>query len=126
MSVTAGGSHPVVLASTDRSTLMIVLQEPDAFNKVRLPDYHHQVYGIEVFLTTEASGQICLRIYGGAKFFAQGAKKTKMTLRNPGRNAKCLINQCVNRNVIAQSMQFVIGKAAFCHFNQPDQVCVAD
>jgi hypothetical protein len=105
---------------------MIVLQEPDAFNKVRRPDYHHQVYGIEVFLTTEASGQICLRIYGGVKFLAQGAKKTKMPLRNPGRNAKCLINQCVNRNVIAQSMQFVIGKAAFCHFNQPDQVCVAD
>ena len=49
---------------------MVVLQEPDAFNKVKFSDYHHYVYGIEVFLTTEASGQICLRIYSGAKLFA--------------------------------------------------------
>jgi hypothetical protein len=32
------------------------LQEPDAFNKIQFPDCHHQVYGIEVLLTTEASG----------------------------------------------------------------------
>ena len=70
MSGTAGGCLPVIIALTDKSSFMIVLQEPDAFNKVQSPDCHHQVYGIEVFLTTKASGQICLRIYSGVKLFA--------------------------------------------------------
>ena len=70
MSVIAGGRGLVIIASSYRSTFMIVLQEPDAFNKVQFSDYHHQIYGIKILLTTEASGQICLRVYSGVKLFA--------------------------------------------------------
>ncbi len=70
MSVTAGGSRPVIIALTYRSTFMIVLQEPDVLNKVQFSDYHHQLYGIEVFLTAEASGQVRFRFYSGVKLFA--------------------------------------------------------
>ncbi len=70
MSVPAGGNLPAIIVSSCRSTSMIVLQEPDASRKVQLPDCHHQVYGIEVLLTAEASGQIGLRIYCGVELFA--------------------------------------------------------
>ena len=70
MSVIAGGSLAVIIALIYRDTFMIVSQEPDAFNKVQFPDCHHQLYGIEVFLTMEASGQVCLRLYSGVKLFA--------------------------------------------------------
>jgi hypothetical protein len=68
--VTPGGRLPVIGALTYRNTFMIVLQEPDAFNKVQFSDYHHQIYGIKILLTTEASGQICFRFYSGVKLFA--------------------------------------------------------
>jgi len=32
---------------TYSSASMIVLQEPDALNKVQFPDCHYQIYGIE-------------------------------------------------------------------------------
>ena len=70
MSVIPRDSLPVIIALTYRSTFVMILQEPDAFNKIQFPDCHHQVYGIEVFFTTEASSQVCLRIYSGAKLFA--------------------------------------------------------
>jgi hypothetical protein len=126
MSVGAGNSLAIIAALTYSSASMIVLQKPDALNKVQFSDCHYQIYGIEVLLTAKASGQVCFRVHSRVGLFAEGAKKTKISIRNPRRDTQCLFNQCVNWNVIAQNMQLVTGKVGMCHFNRPDRVCVLD
>jgi len=70
MRVGAGAGLAVIAALTYSSASMIVLQEPDALNKVQFPDCHYQIYGIEVVLTAKASGQICFRVHSRVGLFA--------------------------------------------------------
>jgi len=56
----------------DRIFFFFLLQKLYALNKVGLSDYHHQIDGVKIFLTTKASGQIGFWVYRGVKRVAQG------------------------------------------------------
>jgi hypothetical protein len=70
----------------DRAILSNGLKEPHTINKVHLPDNHHQIDGVKIFLTAKASGQIGLWVYRGIIPVAQGTKKTKTAFGHPRRD----------------------------------------
>jgi len=63
--------------------VLSVLKTIDQFNgipEVAGIDGHNDIDGIEVFLATEAAGQIGLGVGGGVELRAQGTEKTEVSV----------------------------------------------
>ena len=99
--------------------LMDGLQELYALDKVGLPGKHHQIDGVIVFPTPEASGQIGFRIYGGIKTAADRAKKTKRPLCHPARDAQGFFDEHPNVDLVSQGVKLSGGKAPMGHVRLP-------
>lgn len=106
--------------------LMNVLQELDTVNKFGLSGKHHQVDGVIVFLTLEASGQIGFRIYGGIKTVADRAKKTKTPLCHPARDAQGFFDEHPNADLVTQAVKLTGRKALVRHIRLPGLAWVSD
>ena len=114
----------VIWIVIDRAFLSNGLQEPHTINKVHLPDNHHQIDGVKMFLTVKASGQIGLWVYRGIKLVAQGAKKTKAALCHPARDVQGFFDKPLNVNLVSHGIKLAGGKAAFSHLSSPDPAWV--
>ena len=114
----------VIWIMIDRAFLSNGLQEPHTINKVHLPDNHHQIDSVKIFLTTKASGQIGLWVDGRVKPVAQGTKKTKAASCHPTGNVQRFFDKHLNADTVAQGVKLAGGKAAFGHVSSPDPALV--
>jgi len=105
--------------------LMDGLQELYALDKVGLPGKHHQIDGVIVFPTLEASGQIGLRVYRGVKAAAQGAKKTKAALCHLTRDVQRFFDEGLNTDLISKGIKKAGGKAPIGHVRSPGRAWVS-
>ena len=102
--------------------LLIIFQETNAVNKICLGDHHYQINGIKISSAPKASGQIGCGINGRVKFIAQGAKKTKGSLRDLPWDIQCIFDHCVNGDIISQPVKLLAGKTPGSHVKQPGRV----
>jgi hypothetical protein len=100
------------------------LQELYALDKVGLPGKHHQIDGVIVFPTPEASGQIGFRIYGGIKTVAEGAKKTKAPFCQSTRDVQRFFDKHLNVDLVSKGVKLTGGKAPMGHVRSPDRAWV--
>ena len=101
------------------------LQELYALDKVGLPGKHHQIDGVIVFLTLEASGQIGFWVYRGIKPAAQGTKKTKAALCHLTRDVQRFFDKHLNADLVAQGIKLTGRKTPFCHVRSPGRAWVS-
>ena len=92
-----------------------MFQKVDGVHKVHFIDKHDQINGVEVFFAAKAPGQIGFSINCRVRFIASGTKKAKDTFGRPGRNLQHLFDQNGNRDFIAQTVKFLIGKTPRGH-----------
>ena len=105
--------------------LMDGLQEFYAVNKIGLPDNHHQIDGVKIFLTAKASGQVGLWVDRSVKLVAQGTKKTKAAFCHPARDVQGFFDKFLNVDLVSHGIKLAGGKAAFAHVSSPDPALVS-
>jgi hypothetical protein len=82
-------------------------------------DNHHHVNGVEVFLTSEAAGEVGLLVRGGMKFRAQRAEKAQIVLRVFERELEDGGHKIVNEYLISKC-SYECGREALpahCYFS---------
>ena len=60
--------------------LHFVFEELDSFDERTLSSGHDHIYGIEVFLAIEASGEVGLRVESGMEVFTQWASEAQQAV----------------------------------------------
>jgi len=90
--------------------LSVRFERIDGFDKSGFFACYDHVNGVEVFFTAKASGQVGFWICGCLKLSAKRAKKAKMAFTDLGRHFQAVLYQGVDRDVITQFKQLVLGK----------------
>lgn len=90
------------------------LEELDALNEVQAFVDHHQVNGVEVFLTAEASGEIGFGLCCGLEFGAQGAEEAKDSLDDFCGDVEDGFDEETDGDVVSHRKEF-LGRIASIH-----------
>jgi hypothetical protein len=88
-------------------------KEPGAFDKISVLTQHHQIDGIEVFLTPKASGQVGFLHGGGLKFATKRTKKAQMSLALLAGDQQFFGDKHIDRYEISQLIKLLGGKPSF-------------
>ncbi len=91
---------------------MELTEESYRIHEIEIPDSDHHINGVEIFFAAKASGKICLLFYAGIELTTAGTEKTKTSIPNFVWNFQFGFDQDLNRNLIAQNIQFPVGKSA--------------
>ena len=78
-------------------------------------DNHNHINGVEVFLTSEAAGEVGLLVRGGMKFAAKGAEKAQMAFRVFEREFEDGGHKIVDDDLISKRSYEWGREALFCH-----------
>ena len=99
----------------DRLFLMNGLQKFYTVNKLGLPDQHHQIDGVKIFLAAKTSGQIGFRVDRSIKTVTNRAQKTEAAFCHPARDSHGFLDERPEADLIAQGIKLTAGKRSIRH-----------
>lgn len=96
------------------SSILESIDQFDGVAEVAASDGHDHIDGVEVFLTSETSGQVGFGVGGCVEFGAQGTEKAEVAFGDLAGKAKEVGDEWCDGDVVSQHSEFVLGIVA-CH-----------
>jgi len=93
----------------------LIFEEFHGLNKGRFCSDHDHVYGVEILLAIETSGEVGFWVNGGMEFFAQRAPKSEKIVNGAGLHVQKICYDRVNVDFVPEHPEKIRRKISFCH-----------